>query len=53
MMLLLHVVVVFDVYKPELEEIKVLIKTEMEKAYILDVPLEVDMGVGADWLEAH
>ena len=53
MLLQVHDELVFDVYKPELEEIKVLIKTEMEKAYILDVPLEVDMGVGADWLEAH
>ena len=53
MLLQVHDELVFDVYKPELEEIKTLIKAEMESAYILDVPLEVDMGVGADWLEAH
>ena len=53
MLLQVHDELVFDVFKPELEEIKSIIKTEMENAYILDVPLEVDMGVGMDWLEAH
>src|SRR5690606_1340562 len=53
MLLQVHDELVFDVYKPELEEIKVLIKTDMENDYIMDVPLEVDMGVGVDWLEAH
>jgi len=25
----------------------------MENAFQLDVPLEVDLGAGRDWLEAH
>jgi len=25
----------------------------MENAYQLNVPLDVDLGVGQDWLEAH
>lgn len=53
MLLQVHDELVFDVYKPELEEVKTLIKTEMESAYPLDVPLVVDMGVGQNWLEAH
>lgn len=53
MLLQVHDELVFDVYKPELEELKTLIKTEMENAHVLDVPLEVDMGTGKDWLEAH
>ncbi len=53
MLLQVHDELVFDVYKPELEPIKTLVKTEMENAYILDVPLDVDLGVGNDWLEAH
>ena len=53
MLLQVHDELVFDVYKPELEAIKTLVKTEMENAYKLDVPLDVDLGVGADWLEAH
>ncbi len=53
MLLQVHDELVFDVYKPELEEIKALVKREMENAFIMDVPLEVDLGVGLDWLEAH
>ncbi|MGJ8591153.1 MAG: DNA polymerase I [Aquaticitalea sp.] len=53
MLLQVHDELVFDVYKPELEAIKKLVKTEMESAYTLSVPLDVDLGVGVDWLEAH
>ncbi len=53
MLLQVHDELVFDVYKPELEDIKKMVKTEMEGAYMLTVPLDVDLGVGEDWLEAH
>lgn len=53
MLLQVHDELVFDVYKPELEELKVLIKSEMENAYKMAVPLDVDLGIGKDWLEAH
>ncbi len=53
MLLQVHDELVFDVYKPELEELKELIKTEMESAYELAVPLDVELGLGQDWLEAH
>src|SRR5690606_22569880 len=53
MLLQVHDELVFDVYKPELEEVKHLVKTEMVNAYALHVPLEVDLGVGRNWLEAH
>ena len=53
MLLQVHDELVFDVYKPELETIKTLVKTEMENAYKLEVPLDVDLGIGNDWLEAH
>ncbi|WP_438710355.1 DNA polymerase I [Aquimarina muelleri] len=53
MLLQVHDELVFDVYKPELETIKTLIKTEMENAYKLEVPLDVDLGTGKNWLEAH
>ncbi len=53
MLLQVHDELVFDVYKPELEEVQKLIKKEMETAYRLKVPLDVEMGVGANWLEAH
>ena len=53
MLLQVHDELVFDVYKPELEKVKEMIKHEMENAYILDVPLDVELGVGENWLEAH
>lgn len=53
MLLQVHDELVFDVYKPELEELKALIKTEMENAYTLAVPLDVEVGVGDNWLVAH
>ena len=53
MLLQVHDELVFDVYKPELEELKNLIKDEMENAYELAVPLVVDLGLGENWLEAH
>ncbi len=53
MLLQVHDELVFDVYKPELEIIKDLVKTEMEHAYELNVPLVVDIGLGDNWLEAH
>jgi DNA polymerase-1 len=53
MLLQVHDELVFDVYKPELETIKTLVKTEMENAYTLEVPLDVELDTGANWLEAH
>lgn len=53
MLLQVHDELVFDVYKPELEKVSALIRTEMENAYDLSVPLVVDIGVGDNWLEAH
>lgn len=53
MLLQVHDELVFDVYKPELETIKNLVKTEMENAYQFLVPLEVEIGIGENWLEAH
>ena len=53
MLLQVHDELVFDVFKPELETIKKLIKLEMENAYELIVPLNVGIDVGENWLEAH
>ncbi|WP_067037796.1 DNA polymerase I [Allomuricauda sp. CP2A] len=53
MLLQVHDELVFDCYKPELEEMKELIKSEMENAYKLSVPLDVEVGIGENWLEAH
>ncbi|PCE63210.1 DNA polymerase I [Sediminicola luteus] len=53
MLLQVHDELVFDIYKPELDELSALIKSEMENAYTLAVPLDVEVGLGANWLEAH
>jgi len=53
MLLQVHDELVFDIYKPELDDMKTLIKREMENAYKLSVPLNVDLDIGDNWLEAH
>lgn len=53
MILQVHDELVFDAYKPELEQLKELVKTQMMGAAELSVPLEVEMGTGLNWLEAH
>ncbi|MGB5386928.1 MAG: DNA polymerase I [Eudoraea sp.] len=53
MLLQVHDELVFDVFKPELEDVQVMIRTEMENAYELLVPLDVEVGIGENWLEAH
>jgi DNA polymerase-1 len=53
MILQVHDELVFDVYRPELEQIKQLVKYEMENTAKLKVPLAVEIGIGNNWLEAH
>ena len=53
MILQVHDELVFDVYKPELDLIKPIIEKHMKHALPLNVPVEVGIGVGANWLEAH
>lgn len=53
MLLQVHDELVFDAHKEELETLKTMVKSEMENAYKLDVPLIVDLGSGENWLEAH
>ena len=53
MLLQIHDELVFDVFKPELNEMIELTKNEMEKAFEINVPLSVDLNYGLNWLEAH
>ena len=53
MLLQVHDELVFDVFKPELEKLKSLIKFEMENAFKLSVNLDIDLGTGDNWLEDH
>ena len=42
-----------EIFNPELDEMKKLIRQEMETAFELNVPLAVDIGIGDNWCEAH
>ncbi len=53
MLLQIHDELIFDIHISELEELKPMIKSEMESAYELKVPLVVEVGTGDNWLEAH
>ena len=53
MLLQVHDELIFDVFKPELNDIIILVKDEMENAFTLKVPLIVDIDYGKNWLEAH
>ena len=53
MLLQVHDELVFDVYKSELEEVSKMIRKEMEHAFTMAVPLEVEIGFGSNWLDAH
>ncbi|MFZ8961635.1 MAG: DNA polymerase I, partial [Flavobacteriaceae bacterium] len=53
MLLQVHDELVFDAHKEELDALKIMVKSEMENAFSLAVPLVVDIGVGTNWLEAH
>jgi len=53
MLLQVHDELVFDVHNSELEKIQPMIKHEMENAFKMDVPLDVEIGMGKNWLEAH
>jgi len=53
MLLQVHDELVFDVPKEEVDDLKAMVKSEMENAFDIDVPLVVDIGIGNNWLEAH
>ncbi|KEO73647.1 DNA polymerase I [Anditalea andensis] len=53
MLLQVHDELVFDAHKDEVELLKKHIPEIMSNAVKVEVPLEVEVGVGKDWLEAH
>ncbi len=52
MLLQVHDELVFEVPPEELEDVKKVVKDEMENAAELSVPLVVDLGTGINWLES-
>ena len=53
MLLQVHDELVFEVKKSELEEVKKIVLHNMKNAIKLNVPIEVEIGTGDSWFEAH
>ena len=53
LLLQVHDELVFEVPDYEAEEVSVLVREEMTGALPLDLPVEVNLSLGANWLEAH
>jgi len=53
MILQVHDELVFDVKKSEVEQVRMLVEDKMKNAIPMDVPVEVEISTGGNWLEAH
>jgi DNA polymerase-1 len=53
MLLQVHDELVFEAPVEELDAMRSMVRQLMEGVWPLRVPLRVDMGWGANWLEAH
>ena len=53
MLMQVHDELVFDLHKSEEELVKTKVEEFMKNALPIDVPMEIGMGVGENWLEAH
>jgi DNA polymerase-1 len=53
MILQVHDELVFDVHESEREIMKKKIPEFMKNAIVLEVPMEIGLGFGNNWLEAH
>ena len=51
MILQVHDELIFDVYKEELDEMMTIIKSAMEEAFLMDVPLKVDGAYATNWYD--
>ncbi len=53
MLLTVHDELVFDMYIPEQDSVMPVIEKCMKEALPMSVPIEVELGFGQNWLEAH
>jgi DNA polymerase-1 len=53
MLLQVHDELVFDVFKEELKDVEKVVADKMKNALPLKVPVDVSIGSGNNWLEAH
>ena len=53
MVLQIHDELVFDTPKDEVDRVCEIVRREMSSAIDFGVPLDVSIGVGPNWLDAH
>jgi DNA polymerase-1 len=53
MLLQVHDELIFEIHEDETQELPAKLKEMMENAYTLDVPLDVEIGLADNWLDAH
>jgi len=53
MILQVHDELVFDCDKDEANEVEKIVINKMKRAVKLDVPIDVDVGIGESWFDAH
>ena len=53
LILQVHDELLIETWQEEVEQVKEILKQDMETAADLAVKLEIDMNQGADWYEAH
>jgi len=53
MILQVHDELVFDVHQNEVDQVRALVEDKMKNAIPMDVPVEVEINTGRNWLEAH
>ncbi len=53
MLLQVHDELLFDLHREEEEEVREVVSREMKEAIPMKVPIDVEMGTGETWLDAH
>ncbi|HTF82070.1 MAG TPA: DNA polymerase I, partial [Cytophagales bacterium] len=53
MILQVHDELVFDAYRDEVDQLKPIVDDIMKNAIKLEVPMEIGLGTGINWLDAH
>ena len=53
MILQVHDELILDVSRDEEQDVREVVSRQMQDALPLEVPIVIDIGIGANWLEAH